>query len=863
MSLTRIDSAFLDLDALGGIDFDVQSGVPTFSVDAVNHRVGIGTDSPTTKLEVIGDITVSKQNAFIELKDPDTADANYQLKNTNGTFDIYDVTNNAVKIRATAGYVTIYPNLNANNGLDVMGTITGDSNLDIDGLVRAGNGTQAAPSHSFVNDTDNGMYRPAVNNIAFVTGGTERIRITSAGSVGIGTDDPAFQLSIYGTGSVRNEIVCTDSNAGGAGIYLKTLSGGSTVSNATLHTNSSGSLLIYTGTSSASERLRIDSSGNVGIGTNNPVAKLHVDGKAFFYRGIEITTLDSNEINTRSPINSGHYNINNPSISDGWPIEPSWVNLLATTHSNSTNYYSQQFVSSFFDQELYFRNTNAAGTTTSQSWGQVMHTNSTLKPVYAESDGSTADWSRYFYPGGEYYTAVHSGTGNDFNNFKEQGYYHVNNTASNAPTSGHGYLEIHRHQGSQYFTQKFTLSGDTSRTFFRRGSDSGGTQTFGVWNTYGALERENTFTNHQNFSGNNYLTFGPNSTWSNNLRIGGDGWQGNATTGTVCVTNGNLHIDAANESGHGVYLNWYGGTSGTYFGDGSSGLIAKLESDGRLFVGADNKTNPQVVINGQSNQLILKRSNSTSVSVIHRNDASHYFILLTNATASPSGVWNGLRPFFINLSTGKLHSTNGQEFTGGTKVFSSMNLANIELDFTTANNKYVDFYTNNGNTVNFRMPDNSNNFHTGIQMVRNSGVNLYHANSIKLYTTSNGVFCNGLYGSSDANLKENVVTVSGALDKVKAMRGVKFNWKKDGRADYGVIAQEAETVVPELVSENETKKLTQAGCLKKRPDDSDYITETQKGFSYSSMVGILIEAIKEQQATIDSLTARIDALESP
>ena len=52
MPLTRIDSAFLDLDAIGGIDFDVQSGVPTLSVDATTHRVGIGTDTPARKLQI-------------------------------------------------------------------------------------------------------------------------------------------------------------------------------------------------------------------------------------------------------------------------------------------------------------------------------------------------------------------------------------------------------------------------------------------------------------------------------------------------------------------------------------------------------------------------------------------------------------------------------------------------------------------------------------------------------------------------------------------------------------------------------------------------------------------------------------------
>ena len=52
MPLTRIDSAFLDLDNLGGITFDEQQGTPTFKVDATNHRVGIGHNSPQYKLDI-------------------------------------------------------------------------------------------------------------------------------------------------------------------------------------------------------------------------------------------------------------------------------------------------------------------------------------------------------------------------------------------------------------------------------------------------------------------------------------------------------------------------------------------------------------------------------------------------------------------------------------------------------------------------------------------------------------------------------------------------------------------------------------------------------------------------------------------
>ena len=87
------------------------------------------------------------------------------------------------------------------------------------------------------------------------------------GSVGIGTTNPAYQLSINGTGAVRNEIVCTDNNGAGAGVYFRTMNGGSMVSNSTIRTDNSGNLQFFIGTSSDVERLRITSGGVVGINT--------------------------------------------------------------------------------------------------------------------------------------------------------------------------------------------------------------------------------------------------------------------------------------------------------------------------------------------------------------------------------------------------------------------------------------------------------------------------------------------------------------------------------------------------------------------------------------------------------------------
>ena len=84
---------------------------------------------------------------------------------------------------------------------------------------------------------------------------------------------------------------------------------------------------------------------------------------------------------------------------------------------------------------------------------------------------------------------------------------------------------------------------------------------------------------------------------------------------------------------------------------------------------------------------------------------------------------------------------------------------------------------------------------------------------------------------SDERLKENVQTIKGALDKVAQMRGVTYNYKSelnDGQRGTGVIAQEIQQVMPEVVEEGE------------------YLS-----VAYGNLVGVLIEAVKELKAELD------------
>jgi hypothetical protein len=101
------------------------------------------------------------------------------------------------------------------------------------------------------------------------------------------------------------------------------------------------------------------------------------------------------------------------------------------------------------------------------------------------------------------------------------------------------------------------------------------------------------------------------------------------------------------------------------------------------------------------------------------------------------------------------------------------------------------------------------------------------------------------YYSSDRRLKDNVINIDNPIDKLMKLNGVTFDWNDKqqtyevGSRDYGVIAQDVEEVMPELV----------------RDRDNGY-----KGVRYEKMIPLLIESIKEQQGHIAVLKKQIEYL---
>ena len=138
--------------------------------------------------------------------------------------------------------------------------------------------------------------------------------------------------------------------------------------------------------------------------------------------------------------------------------------------------------------------------------------------------------------------------------------------------------------------------------------------------------------------------------------------------------------------------------------------------------------------------------------------------------------------------------------------------------------------------------------HTGTKWVSNKPFNISDATASTSTSTgalivAGGVGVTGnivasgqvtaadINSSSDKRLKKNIKTVTSALDTVEALRGVTFDWKEGNGKAIGLIAQEVQQVLPEIVS----------------ADDNGYL-----GIRYNNVVGVLVEAIKELKADFEA-----------
>ena len=137
--------------------------------------------------------------------------------------------------------------------------------LDSSGNLALPAGSASTPALQGPSDTNTGLFFPAADTIAFTEGGTEALRIDSSGRVGIGTSSPARLLEVRSADDVLIKAVSTD-----PGAYVEFADNNTTQD---VRLGAIGNAICF---DVNSERMRIDSSGRVGIGTTSPQSALNL-----------------------------------------------------------------------------------------------------------------------------------------------------------------------------------------------------------------------------------------------------------------------------------------------------------------------------------------------------------------------------------------------------------------------------------------------------------------------------------------------------------------------------------------------------------------------------------------------------------
>ena len=306
---------------------------------------------------------------------------------------------------------------------------------------------------------------------------------------------------------------------------------------------------------------------------------------------------------------------------------------------------------------------------------------------------------------------------------------------------------------------------------------------------------------------------------------------------------------------------------------------------------AEKLINNNLTLSGSdSRRLLLNTSNSTLDAYVHfktnavsfsagARGASDSFTISTGATLTAAASTTALR--IPNLTNPKVHFDNGivssgsVSITGGTSPASGFInpaltitgsvIINNGTSYTSASLTYgsssaflirqeyseIAFGKSTGPEyalyIQGRHNDNSARDITLNPKGGKIAVGTLAPSSNQIFQVAGGIKCTGAVDiSSDKRLKQDILPIENALNKILTLNGVTYNWNKEFDPDQnlddgnhmGLLAQDVEKIIPQIVSTDTSKNQL-------------------KSLAYIELIPVLIEAIKEQQTQINELKNKL------
>jgi hypothetical protein len=581
------------------------------------------------------------------------------------------------------------------------------------------------------------------NVVTASTNGVERLRIDSAGSVGIGTNDPASILNVVG----EQAIIAGGVGTGNLGIQIKgaavtaipaaqvqgyIATGQSDIGTAgdlliAPRTNTTASVRFITGTTPA-ERLRITSAGNVGIGTSAPAERLEVVSSS---TGAIRFLQSSASIATHM----------GASATSGFIVTKTNHPLVIGTNDT---------------ERMRIDSAGNVGIGTTPQQKLHLHDGGTGQVVFAITNADTGSGNN---------DGLHLGLDANENAL----FFNKENTAAIFATNNTERMRI-------------TSAGNVGI----------GTTPSAWWSGVKALQVQ----------GASLLSSGITSSSTANAFL-------NSTPEWRYIANGEATHYEQTQGSH----RWFTAASGTAGNAVSFSERMRITSAGNVGIGTSSPATNLHVASAGTNAT-LKLSNSTSGS----GSSDGYDLIMDGNDAY---VWN-------RENGPLLFGTNNTERA---RIDASGNLL-IGTTTTGTTNAYFEVVANARSRLNL-----GSNTTTSVSVARFNNPNgtvgqINTSDSATTYATS-----------SDYRLKEDVQPMVGTVDRLMALKPVNFAWKVDGSRVDGFLAHEAQEVVPQAVT-------------------GEKDGEEMQAIDHSKLVPLLTAALQEALKRIEALEARITALEA-